>query len=175
MIDTQFEKIQAHDIVGIRVIISPEEMAELFDRGFSEIVKMLKEEGIVPAGAARAYYFGEISDTIDILIGFPVTAAHADALRRGALSQSGGDIDDVALHHFRQMKTIHRRHCGAFDELGQTWNDILTVVEESGCTLPAISVGWEEFVDEKTRPQVSEDVTTDVFVQVCQLPTVASV
>ncbi|WP_080794602.1 hypothetical protein [Corynebacterium pacaense] len=175
MIDTQFEKIRAHDIVGIRVIISPEEMTELFDRGFREIVTLLKEEGVAPAGPARAYYFGEISDTVDILIGFPVSQPGAEALRRGALSQSGGNIDDVALHHFREMKTIHRRHSGTAEEVDRTWREILDEAEEHGCRLPAVSIGWEEFSGERARVHPSGEAVTEVFVQVCQLPSIEPV
>lgn len=168
--DTQFEKIPAHDIVGIRVILQPEEMSELYNRGYSEILKMLAIEGIEPAGPARAYYFGEISDTVDILVGFPVSPAHAETLRRGALSQSGGDIDDIALHHFRGMKAFHSRHAGAYEGLEETWSQAFTDIESMGCRLPANTIGWEEYVSKPSASANPKDLLTDVYVQVCHAP-----
>lgn len=168
--DTRFEKIPAHDVVGIRVIISSDEITDLFDRGFAEIRKMLTIEGIEPVGPGRAYYFGEVSDTVDILIGFPVSPVQADTLRRGALSQSGGDIDDIVLHHFRDMKTFHSRHTGVYDGLQETWNQAFTEIEEIGCRVPAVTVGWEEYVTTPCSTQNPETMITDVFVQVCQVP-----
>lgn len=170
IVDTQFEKIPAHDVVGIRVIIQPEELQELFDRGYAEVKKLLRLEGIEPDGPARAYYFGEISDTLDVLIGFPVGEADADALRRGALSQSGGDIDDVVIHHFRDMKAMHSRHRGALAEISDTWNGLYTEIENSGCTLPANTIGWEEFVSGLATVTMPDDQVTEVYVQVCQAP-----
>lgn len=168
--DTQFEKIPAHDIVGIRVILQPEELTELYERGFSEILKMLATEGITPGGPARAYYFGEISDTVDILVGYPVSPVHADTLRRGALSQSGGDIDDIALHHFRGMKVFHSCHTGAYEGLQETWNKAFTDIEEIGGRLPTITVGWEEYMTKPSAADNPDDLITDVYVQVCQAP-----
>ncbi len=170
LIDTQFEKIPAHDIVGIRVIIQPEEIADLRVRGYSEIIKMLTIEGIEPAGPARAYYFGEISDTVDILVGFPVSTAHAETLRRGALSQSGGDIDDIALHHFRAMKVFHSSHTGTYEGLEETWNQAYADIEATGCRLPANTVGWEDYVTNPSHSANPDDQITDIYVQVCQAP-----
>lgn len=168
--DTQFEKIPAHDIVGIRVILQPKELTELYARGFDEILKMLTVEGIEPAGTARAYYFGEISDTVDILVGFPVGPEQAETLRRGALSQSGGDIDDIALHHFRGMKVFHSRHTGAYEGLEQTWTKAFDDIESMGCRLPKNTVGWEEFVNGPAASAAVEELITDVYVQVCHAP-----
>ena len=170
IVDTQFEKIPAHNIVGIRVIVQPEELPELFQQGYAEIKKLLRFEGIEPAGPARSYYFGDVSDTVDILIGFPVTSVQAEKLRRGALSQSGGDIDDVALHHFRDMKTMRSRHEGLSEDLNETWEEILDGVAETGCTLPMNTIGWEEYVDGPVSVEERKDLVTQVFVQVCQVP-----
>ncbi|MFP7364662.1 hypothetical protein SFC07_02595 [Corynebacterium callunae] len=170
IVDTQYEKIPAHDIVGIRVILQPEELPELFQHGYAEIKKLLRLEGIEPAGPARSYYFGDISDTVDILIGFPVTPAQADNLRRGALSQSGGDIDDVAVHHFRDMKTMHARHEGPYEGLNETWEEIFDGVAETGCKLPVNTIGWEEYIEGPAGVEDRKDLVTEVFVQVCQVP-----
>lgn len=170
IVDTQFEKISAHDVVGIRVILSSEDLPELFERGYAEIKKFLRVEGVEPIGPARAYYFGDVSDTVDVLIGFPVSTAQAETLRRGALSQSGGDIDDVALHHFRDMKTMHSRHSGPFDCVERAWDEIFDEVEDHGCTLPTNHVGWEEFVEGPATIQACDQLATEVYVQVCQAP-----
>lgn len=168
--DTQFEKVPAHDIVGIRVILQSEELTELYDRGFSEILKMLATEGIAPGGPARAYYFGEISDTVDILVGYPLSTLAADTLRRGALSQSGGDIDDIALHHFRDMKVYHSQHTGTYEGLQETWSQAFTDIAEAGCRLPANTIGWEEYLNKPSATENPDDLITDVYVQVCQAP-----
>lgn len=170
LIDTQFEKVPAHDIVGIRVILQPEEMTELYDRGYAEISKMLTVEGVEPAGTARAYYFGEISDTVDILVGFPVAAEQAEALRRGALSQSGGDIDDIALHHFRAMKVFHSRHSGAYEGLEKTWTQAFEDIESMGGRLPNNTIGWEAYVTDPAAVTNVDELITDVYVQVCHVP-----
>ncbi|ANE04215.1 hypothetical protein [Corynebacterium crudilactis] len=176
IVDTQFEKIPAHDIVGIRVILSSEDLPELFERGYAEIKKFLRVEGVEPKGAARAYYFGDVSDTVDILIGFPVTATQAESLRRGALSQSGGDIDDVVLHHFRDMKTIHSRHSGPVDGgVEGVWDEILDEVEELGCTVPSNSIGWEEYIEGPATVEVCDQLATEVYIQVCQAPVAPAV
>lgn len=170
IVDTQFEKIPAHDVVGIRVILSSEDLPELFKRGYAEVKKFLRLEGIEPKGPARAYYFGDVSDTVDILIGFPVSPAQAESLRRGALSQSGGDIDDVALHHFRDMKTMHSRHSGPFDGVERVWDEILDEVEDLGCTLPSSSIGWEEYIEGPATADTCDQLASEVYVQVCQAP-----
>lgn len=170
IVDTQFEKIPAHDVVGIRVILSSEDLPELFKRGYAEVKKFLRLEGIEPKGSARAYYFGDVSDTVDILIGFPVSPAQAESLRRGALSQSGGDIDDVVLHHFRDMKTMHSRHSGPFDGVERVWDEILDEVEDLGCTLPSSSIGWEEYIEGPATADACDQLATEVYVQVCQAP-----
>ncbi|WP_026919063.1 GyrI-like domain-containing protein [Gordonia shandongensis] len=83
-------------------------LPEIFDSAFGA----LAEAG--PVGPGFAVYVGDVTDTFDLTVGFPV-AEPVDVT----------DLDGVANAEFPAGRALVMSHLGGFDGLGSAWETLL--------------------------------------------------
>lgn len=147
--------VPAHTIIASRETIPTSEMRGYFDRAFGQAAGALAEAGVRPVGAARAYYFSDLAETVDLAGGFPVPADAVDALEESV---------PELLHHVPESRVITTRHLGSYDSLAATWQETVEHVRDLG--LETGLVFWEEYVTMPTPEADPAEMITDIFITV---------
>jgi effector-binding domain-containing protein len=131
-----------HDVVPMA------EIADFFDRSFSELATVLDEQGIAATGAAFARYAGPPGETADLEVGFPID---------GSVSPKGG-VHSGSLPAGRVARLVH---VGGYDKLGESWAYLGTWIVEQGLT-PGTDL-WEVYVTEPNPDMDPADLRTELF------------
>lgn len=132
----------------IHGVVPMSEIADFFDRAFSELATLLDEQGVAPSGPAFARYAGAPGDTADLEVGFPVGAS---------VSPQGGMVPS-ALPAGRVARLIH---AGSYDQLGDSWGSLGAWIAEQGLT-PSGDM-WEIYVTEPSPDMDPGDLRTELF------------
>lgn len=118
-------------IVGVRQRVPMSDLSEFFGRAFAAAAAELARQGSHPAGPPVALYSGAVTDTVDVIAGYPVSEPVTPAAGLVAATLPGGPI----------VETIHT---GSYDALGATYGELSTWFAEHGVT-PADQM-WEEYL-----------------------------
>jgi effector-binding domain-containing protein len=132
----------------IHGVVPMEEIADFFDRSFSELVNVLDGQGIARTGPAFARYAGPPGETADLEVGFPVL---------GSVSPDG-QVHPSSLPAGRVARVVH---VGGYDQLGETWGRLAAWMVEQGLT-PGADL-WEVYVTEPSPEMDPADLYTDLF------------
>jgi effector-binding domain-containing protein len=92
----------------IHLVISGMEMARHMDPAIQEVLSLLAEQGMQPAGPMFSYHHRRPSDTFDFEIGFPVSGP----------VQEKGRVKNSALPAGRLVRAVHQ---GPYERLGDAW------------------------------------------------------
>lgn len=131
----------------IHGVVPMSEIAGFFDRSFSELPKVLAEQGITPTGPAFARYAGPPGETVDLEVGFPTS---------DPVSPSG-DVHASSLPAGRAAQVVH---AGGFDRLGETWGRLGAWIAEQGLE-PGPDL-WEVYVTEPSPDMDPADLRTEL-------------
>jgi effector-binding domain-containing protein len=132
----------------IHGVIPMAEIADFYDRSFSELANVLDGQGVTPTGPAFARYAGPPGDTADLEVGFPV---------RGSVSPEG-QVRPSSLPAGRVARLVH---AGGYDRLGETWGRLRAWVVEQGLA-PGADL-WEIYVTEPSPEMDPADLRTELF------------
>lgn len=133
---------------AIRGVVPMAEIADFFDRSFSELATVLDEQAIAPTGPAFARYAGPPGASADLEVGFPVA---------GTVTPSGG----VHPSSLPDGRVAHVVHIGGYDQLGETWGLLGAWIAEQGLT-PSADL-WEVYVTKPTPDMDPADLRTELF------------
>ena len=92
----------------IHGVVPMAEIADFFDRSFSELATVLDRQGIAPTGPAYARYAGPPGETADLEVGFPVRDSVAPE----------GQVHPSSLPAGPAARLVH---AGGYDQLGEAW------------------------------------------------------
>ena len=129
-------------------VVPMAEIADFFDRSFSELAKVLDGQGVTPTGPAFARYAGPPGETADVEVGFPV---------QDLVSPEGG-VQQSSLPAGRVARLVH---AGGYDQLGDTWGRLEAWMAEQGLT-PGADL-WESYVTEPNPEMDPADLRTELF------------
>lgn len=132
----------------IRGVVPMAEIADFFDRSFSELATVLGGQGIAPTGPAFARYAGPPGETVDLEVGFPVQGPVAPE----------GRVQPSSLPAGRVARLVH---AGAYDRLGESWGRLGAWIGEQGLT-PGGDL-WEVYVTEPNPDMDPADLRTELF------------
>ena len=132
----------------IHGVVPMTEIADFFDRSFSALATVLGEQGIVPAGAAFARYFGPPAQTADLEVGFPTERSVSPT----------GEVRSSALPGGRLARLVH---AGGYDMLGEAWARLGAWIVEQGLT-PGDDL-WEVYVTEPNPEMDPADLRTELY------------
>lgn len=132
----------------IHGVVPMAEMADFFDRSFSELATVLDRQGIEPIGPAFARYAGPPGETADVEVGLPVgdSVAPDGQVRPGALP--AGTVARLV-------------HSGGYDQLGDAWGRLGAWIVEQGLTAGADL--WEVYVTEPNPVMDPANLRTELF------------
>ncbi|MDO5511311.1 GyrI-like domain-containing protein [Corynebacterium sp.] len=150
---TQEISLPAHAIIAIRETIATAEMPAFFDRVYTRLGDVLAASGAHPAGPARAYYHTPLTDTVDVSAAFPLPAEQVAAVE--------AEAPDL-VHHLPDVTALTMRHHGAYDSLGNTWQELVEAATATGREMGPLC--WEEYVTEPSPEADPADMITDLYV-----------
>jgi effector-binding domain-containing protein len=132
----------------IHGVVPMAEIADFFDRSFSELATVLDRQQIAPTGPAFARYAGPPGATADVEVGFPVGSPVAHEGRVHPSSLPAGPA-------------AHLVHAGGYDRLGEAWQRLGEWIAEQGRT-PGPDL-WEVYVTEPSPDMDPADLRTELF------------
>lgn len=137
----------AHTAV-IRATVPMAELRDFFDRSFGELAAVLGQQGVTPASAPFARYYGMPAETVELEVGFPTpTVVTAEgSVQPGSLP--GGRV-------------AHLTHRGSYEALGESWGRLAGWIVEQGST-PG-SAFWEVYVTEPTPDMDPAELITELY------------
>lgn len=131
----------------IHGVVPVAEIADFFDRSFTELATVLGRQGIAPTGAAFARYAGPPGDTAEVEVGFPTEVA---------VSPTGG-VRPSSLPAGRIARLVH---AGGYDRLGEAWGRLGAWIIGQGL-VPGDDL-WEVYVTEPTPEMDPADLRTEL-------------
>lgn len=99
----------------IHLTIPGRDMPKYMDPAIQEILKVLKDQGVQPAGPMFSYHHRRPSDTFDFEIGFPVSKA----------IEPIGRVVNGALPAVKVVRSVYQ---GPYEGLAQAWPELQTWV-----------------------------------------------
>jgi effector-binding domain-containing protein len=132
----------------IRGVVPTAEIADFFDRSFSELASVLERQDIAPTGPAFARYDGPPGETADLEVGFPVHQAVTPE----------GEVLPSSLPAGRVARLLH---AGGYGRLGESWGRLGAWIAGQGLT-PGADL-WEVYVTEPNPDMDPADLRTELF------------
>ncbi len=129
-------------------VVPMAEIADFFDRAFSELAAVLDRQGIAPTGPAFARYCGPPGETADLEVGFPV---------QGSVVPEG-QVYPSSLPAGRVARLVH---VGGYEGIGETWGRLGSWIAEQDLT-PGTDL-WEVYVVEPDPDMAPGDLRTNLF------------
>ncbi len=129
-------------VAGVRQQVRMEDLKNLFDTAFEQVLEAIQAAGAAPAGAPYARYFGRPTETVEVEIGFPVLEPFA----------ASGDIVVSTLPAARAAEAIHT---GSYDTLAETYRAIERWIAEH--ELQMLDESWEIY---EAGPESDPDPAT---------------
>lgn len=100
-------------IVGIRSVVSFDELQQFFGTSFERVADEMARVGMQATGAPTSVYFGSGANGVDVLAGFPVSRAPA--------STSASTLNTTTIPAGRAATIVHR---GSFENVGVTYSEL---------------------------------------------------
>ena len=131
----------------IRAQVPMAGLADFFSDAFSDIMAVLKKQGVQPVGPPFGKYFGQPGAQVDVESGFPVA---------GAIEPAG----NVVPGDLPAARIVEATHVGTFDTLANTYADIETFFAEH--KLRPSAVMWENYLADPGTEQSPENARTQI-------------
>ncbi len=103
----------------IHLVIPGRDMPKYMDPAIQEIIQLLADQGLQPAGPMFSYHHRRPSDTFEFEIGFPVTKAITES----------GRVKNCKLPAERVVRSVYQ---GPNEGLAQAWPELQAWVREQG-------------------------------------------
>jgi effector-binding domain-containing protein len=132
----------------IHGVVPMAELANFFDRSFTELATVLDRQAIAPTGPAFARYAGPPGDTAQLEVGFPV----------GVQVAADGQVGPSTLPAGRAARLVH---AGGYDRLGESWDALAAWIAEQD--LVPGDVLCEVYVTQPNPDMDPADLLTELF------------
>ena len=143
MIDTpQIVQTTAQLTAFIHLIVSREEMREVFGPSIGELMAALAAQGIAPAGPVFTHHRRRPTDTFDFELSVPVSGPVVAA----------GRVQPGEWPAMRVARTVHH---GPYEGLPEAWGEFMAWIDANSHTLA--SDLWECYL---TNPDSNPDPAT---------------
>lgn len=136
------ESIEARPAAAIRAEVPMDQLRDVFDRGFGAVMAAVAAQGVDVAGPPFGYYPRMPTDTVAVVVGFPVAGAITAA----------GEVEPFELPGGR---AVVGTHVGPYDTLERTYGELLAWAQEQGLTLA--DGMWESYLSD---PSAEPDPAT---------------
>ena len=132
------ETIDPQPAAVLRAEVPMEDLRSVFDRGFREVMRVTEAQGIAITGPPFGFYPRMPSDTVEVAVGFPVSAEVTP----------DGDVTAFELPGGRVATGIH---VGSYESLEASYRELMDWAAAEGHTLAGLM--WESYLtDPAARP-----------------------
>ena len=145
------KEVEARPAACIRTKATMDKLGELMGPMYGEIMGVVQQTGVAPAGMPFARYYEMQGNDVDLECGVPVSSAVETRGRVAPGELPGGKVATVT-------------HVGPYDQLRNTWERIMSWIQSEGLT--PNGAPWEVYVDDPTTVDPSK-LRTEIFVPVC--------
>ncbi len=138
----QVATIEPQAAAGIRAEVPMADLRGVFDRGFPAVMQAAAAQGVALAGPPFGFYPRMPSDTVEVVVGFPVAAPIS----------ANGEVQPFVLPGGRAVTATH---VGPYENLEKTYTELIAWTTAEGLTL-ADSM-WESYLSD---PDAEPDPST---------------
>lgn len=143
------EVVTTHEVItaAIPLVIPGRDMPKYMDPAIEEIIKVLADQGMHPAGPMFSYHHRRPSDTFDFEIGFPVSKA---IIPEGRVINS----------KLPAVKVVRSLYQGPYEGLAQAWPALQQWVRENGHG--ETGKFWESYVNNPSEVKSPSEYRTEL-------------
>jgi effector-binding domain-containing protein len=133
------ETIEPEPAAALHAEVPMDEIRAVFDRGFSEVMRVTRAQGVAITGPPFGFYPRMPTDTVEVAVGFPVSTAVAP----------DGDVSPFELPGGR---VVTGTHVGPYETLQATYRELTEWAAAQGHALAGHM--WESYL---TDPRAEPD------------------
>jgi effector-binding domain-containing protein len=126
----------------VRAEVPMEQLRSVFDRGFGEVMRVTASQGVAITGPPFGFYPRMPTDTVEVVVGFPVAAPVT----------ADGEVSGFELPGGRVVTGMH---VGPYERLEATYRELTEWASGQGHALAGHM--WESYL---TDPRASPDPAT---------------
>lgn len=142
------KEVEAQAIIGIRMSVELEKIAEVMGQLFPEVYGYVLSQGQSPTGMPLTRYHCMDGDTVELECALPVASPIAGTDRIRCSELPSGTMATVT-------------HVGPYQKLSVTWSALMEWINSEG--LEGAGIPWEVYVtDPRAEPDQSK-WRTDIF------------
>ncbi len=134
-------EVEPLDAAVVRAEVPASELADVFDRGYPAVMTAAQAAGARVVGPPFAYYPRPPSDTIEVILGFPVDRRVSPA----------GEVEPFTLPGGRVASAVHVGH---YWSLGETYHRLREWAKGQGLRLSTAM--WESYLNDPSSAPPSE-------------------
>lgn len=132
---------------AIPLVIPGRDMPKYMDPAIQEIIKLLADQGMKPAGPMFSYHHRRPSDTFDFEIGFPVAKA----------IKEDGRVINSKLPAVKVVRSVYQ---GPYEGLAQAWPALQKWVRANGHG--ETGRFWESYLNNPNEVEDPKDYRTEL-------------
>jgi len=136
------ETIDSQPAAVVRAEVPMDELRSVFDRGFGAVMRVAQAQGVAITGPPFGFYPRMPTDTVEVVVGFPVSAPVAP----------DGDVTPFELPGGRVVTGLH---VGPYESLESTYRELTEWAAAEGHQLAGQM--WESYL---TDPRAQPDPAT---------------
>ena len=135
------ETIEPQPAAVVRGEVPMEELRSVFDRGFGEVMRVAKAQGVAISGPPFGFYPRMPTDTVEVAVGFPVSAA---------VDPDG----DVIPFELPGGQVVTGMHVGSYESLEASYRELTEWAAAEGYSLAGHM--WESYLtDPRDEPDAA--------------------
>jgi effector-binding domain-containing protein len=116
------ETIPSEPAAAVRAEVPMDALRAVFDRGFHEVMRVVQAQGVAITGPPFGFYPRMPTDTVEVVVGFPVAARIAPE----------ADVTPFELPAGRVVTAIH---VGSYESLARTYQELAEWAAAEGFSL----------------------------------------
>ena len=130
--------VDAQPAAAMHAEVPMAELRGVFDRGFGEVMRVVASQGVAITGAPFGFYPRMPTDTVEVVVGFPVSAA---------VSPDG----DVSPFELPGGAVVEGVHIGDYESLTDSYEQLTAWAAAEGLKLAPCM--WESYLsDPRSQP-----------------------
>jgi effector-binding domain-containing protein len=141
------EELEPQAAAAIRAEVPMAELGSVFDRAFGSVAGAVAAQGVAVTGPPFGYYPRMPGDTVEVLVGFPVSGP----------IEPDGQVEPFELPGGRAVTAVH---VGPYERLEQTYAALTAWAEASG--LPLADHMWESYLSDPAAEPDPETWRTSI-------------
>jgi effector-binding domain-containing protein len=134
--------LDARPAAVVRAEVPMDQLRDVFDRGFGEVMRVAQAQGVAITGPPFGFYPRMPTDTVEVAVGFPVSAPITVEGEVVPFELPGGQV-------------VTGTHVGPYEQLSETYRELTEWAAAEGHALAGHM--WESYLSD---PRAEPDPAT---------------